>query len=366
VTATPAHELDTPDPDDRSRRDARRILAPDDVWVRCALDGRILEVSESVKRFGVTREEVLGTVASSWHADQAQGDLMRQQILAEGTLDDAEAELRTASGATFRVAVTAQLIVGRDGQPVACESFLRDTTWQHEIESRLRRAESLGALGQLARGTAHDFNNLLTVISGHAGMLLPASPPGTQASADLEAILECCTQGARLTHRLMQFGRTPVQSPTPVDLNETLRQTADLLGRTLRDQVRIELDLSEEPLPAPIHDLELQEIVTNLALNARDAMPGGGVLTIRTRRAPLRPGQDNAGAVIRVLDNGHGMNEHVRTRALEPFFTTKTGRGTGLGLALVDRAVRDHGGGVTIDSAPGSGTCIEIRLPLAP
>jgi CheY-like chemotaxis protein len=217
----------------------------------------------------------------------------------------------------------------------------------------------MDALGQLAGGIAHDFNNLLTAISGYADLAAGEAAPASRLERCLTGVRTAATEAASLTARLLAFSRRDVSARTAVEVNGLVRSTADMLARLLREDVALELDLAEG-LPCVSADpVQLKQVVMNLALNARDAMPLGGRVTVRTRAAADR-------VVLTVRDTGVGMDDETRRRALEPFFTTKTaGEGTGLGLSVVYGVVQALGGTLELDSEEGVGTVVTVRLPPA-
>jgi two-component system cell cycle sensor histidine kinase/response regulator CckA len=246
-----------------------------------------------------------------------------------------------------------------EGDEAFARGFLIDITQQKKLEEQLQQAQKMDALGQFAGGIAHDFNNLLTGIGGYAELAASATERGTVVSRCLDGIKSAAEEAASLTSRLLAFSRRNVPERRLLDLNAIVREAASLLERLVRADVHVVLALAE-PLPAVAADLaQLKQVVLNLALNARDAMPNGGTLTIETTAS-------GENVVLRVRDAGIGMDAATRTRALEPFFTTKPeGEGTGLGLSLVYGVVDGLGGRLSIESAIGLGTIVEIALPAA-
>jgi PAS domain S-box-containing protein len=251
-----------------------------------------------------------------------------------------------------------------DGTVVAVEGILRDTSERilaeqerHRLEHQLRQNERLDSLGHLAGGVAHDFNNLLAVILGYCGIVADSLPPDHECQTDMEGIRKAAERGAGLTRQLLIFSRLEPSRLERVDLNTVVSETRELLKRTLGEDVTVVTELAGDLHPVRADRSKMEQVLLNLVVNARAAMPDGGELRIETRNAD--------GAVeLSVADEGHGMAPEVAQRAFEPFFTTRPkGQGTGLGLATAYGAVTDAGGTIEIDSAPGAGTTMRIRLP---
>ncbi|MDR7040291.1 signal transduction histidine kinase [Methylobacterium sp. BE186] len=241
---------------------------------------------------------------------------------------------------------------------------------RERVEEALRLAQRLEAVGQLTSGVAHDFNNLLTVIAGNIEFL------GREVSSErgqrrLGMMKGAAERGANLTAQLLAFSRRQRLEPTPVSLNRTVASMRDLLQSSIGGAVRIETTLQAGLWPALVDATQIELVILNLAINARDAMAVGGLLTIETANVavtgrPTRPEQPQPGdyVMVSVSDTGSGMPPEVLARAFEPFFTTKeVGKGSGLGLAQVYGFVKQSGGGIRIDTVPGEGTSIKVYLP---
>jgi PAS domain S-box-containing protein len=237
-----------------------------------------------------------------------------------------------------------------------------------QAEEQLRQAQKLEAVGRLAGGVAHDFNNLLSVILSYASLLEREGPPVAPAQA-AQQIRKASERAALLTKQLLAFSRQQVLAPRVLDLNAIVRGMAELLPRLIREDVRLSAVLEPELWPTRIDASQLEQVLMNLVVNARDAMPHGGELKIATYNVEVRAGERAevaAGqwAVLAVSDTGSGMDAETAARAFEPFYTTKQhGRGTGLGLSTVYGIVKQSGGHIAFDSSPGQGT--EFRIYLA-
>ncbi len=246
-----------------------------------------------------------------------------------------------------------------------------DVTGERLAEERLRRSQKMEAVGLLAGGIAHDFNNLLTIVSGVTEALRETTPPSSSHSALFDELLDATGRGAALTRQLLAFSRRTIIEPQLFDTNEAIRSTESLIRRLLTERIECVLVLGE-PLPVRMDRGGLDQLLLNLAANARDAMPTGGQFTVLTREMTLSPesakekGLTGARHVlIEVRDSGVGMSPEVLQRAFEPFFTTKpVGQGSGLGLASVYGIVIQSRGHVEIASVEGEGTTVRILLPL--
>jgi PAS domain S-box-containing protein len=246
---------------------------------------------------------------------------------------------------------------------------------QH-LEEQLRQSQKMEAIGQLAGGVAHDFNNILTVIHGYGSMLM--GPERDRCPEDQHAarqIVDACERATSLTRQLLAFGRRQVMQPRRVDVNELARGLTQMMQRVLGEDVRLQLTLNPRSLITRADAVMLDQVLINLMVNAREAMPHGGVLTIETSEVvvgaqPTRGSQDPAPGSyvsVRVSDTGQGISPEHLPRIFEPFFTTKEpGKGTGLGLATVFGIVKQHGGTITVESGIGQGTTFRILLPAEP
>jgi two-component system, cell cycle sensor histidine kinase and response regulator CckA len=264
---------------------------------------------------------------------------------------------RTADGAAARSAGAA--------------GTLTDVTERTQLEEQLRQAQKMEAVGRLAGGVAHDFNNLLTAIKGYGGLLMEALHPSDVRRADVQEINKAADRAAALTRQLLAFSRKQVLKPVVLDLNDVVADMESMLRRLIGEDVRLATGLSSDLGAVRADRGQLEQVLMNLVINARDAMPGGGALTVETANVDVRrrfvdrqlsvdPGHY---VMLAVRDTGCGMDEETQQHIFEPFFTTKGVGGTGLGLATVYGIVRQSGGFVRVESAPGVGTTIAVHLP---
>ena len=262
----------------------------------------------------------------------------------------------------------------RDGRLTGYVVLLRDVTERRQLEEQLRQAQKMEAVGKLAGGVAHDFNNMLTAIIGFASLASEELPVGSPVQDSLAQIQRSADQAASLTRQLLAFGRRQLLQPEVLDLGEVIAHVLPMLRRLIGEDITVITELQSD-LPAIRADrTQLQQVLLNLAVNARDAMPQGGLLTIRTSEASvddrtsdgldLVPGQY---VVLEVADTGHGVDAAMADRIFEPFFTTKAfGQGTGLGLSTVYGIAKQSGGDVQVRSTPGRGATFRVLLPAAP
>jgi nitrogen-specific signal transduction histidine kinase len=240
------------------------------------------------------------------------------------------------------------------------------------LQEQLAQASKMEAVGQLAGGVAHDFNNLLTTILGYSEMILEQLAKDSPVRAEVEEISKAGARAASLTQQLLAFSRKQVIMPRPIDLNETVKEARNMLERLIGENIRLVLSLDPDPGRVKADPHQIDQVLLNLAVNARDAMPDGGVLTVATANVAVE--KDHAVArseivpgnyvVLSVADTGIGMDKETRARIFEPFFSTKEfGKGTGLGLATVYGIAKQNGGTVLVDSEPGRGSVFRIYLP---
>jgi PAS domain S-box-containing protein len=276
-----------------------------------------------------------------------------------------------ADGSEVRVELSIQPIAGT---PPLFAGVVRDITERLRLEEQLRQSQKMEAVGQLAGGVAHDFNNLLTVIAGYCGILLDRLPPTDPLREDVRAISDAGQRAASLTQRLLAFSRQAVLTPKVVDINTIVRDADQILRRLIGEDILLTVALDRHAGHVKVDPGHIGQVLINLALNARDALPSGGRLSIETGAVRLdetavqgKPDL-SPGPYIRLVvsDTGAGMPPEVKARIFEPFFTTKgVGRGTGLGLSVVHGIVKQSGGHIEVESEEGAGSTFTIYLPQA-
>ena len=327
--------------------------------------------------FGWRREEVLGKnlidlIASE--ADREDLPIKRQRFLSSDQDEilrrRTELPVRRRDGTEFKAELSVTALSTRNG--IVFNAFFRDLTDKIAAEERIRQSEKMEAVGQLTGGIAHDFNNILTVITGTIEILAGAVAREPQLAAITKMIDEAAGRGADLTQHLLAFARKQPLHPREIDINTLIIDTAKLLRPTLGEHIEIESAFEDETCIATVDPNQLATAIINLALNSRDAMPGGGTLILETGSADLdegyasmhddvRPGRY---AFIAVSDTGSGIPSHMLDRVFDPFFTSKgPGKGTGLGLSMVYGFVKQSAGHIKIYSEEGHGTTIKMYLP---
>ncbi len=260
----------------------------------------------------------------------------------------------------------------KNGEVVAVISIARDVTEHRHLESQLRQAQKLEAVGQLAGGVAHDFNNLLTVILGRVQLALTELAEDSPMFENLHEVQTAGERATELTRQLLAFSRKQLIQPKSMNLNDTLSGMKKLLRRLIREDIDLQMDLSPDLNNVMADQGQMEQVVVNLVVNSRDAMSEGGRIVIETcnveldenyasQHASVKPGRY---ALLAITDTGHGINKEIQGRIFEPFFTTKPeGKGTGLGLSTVYGIVKQHGGNIWVYSEEGSGTTFKVYLP---
>jgi two-component system cell cycle sensor histidine kinase/response regulator CckA len=339
-------------------------------------DGKVRLWNPAAERmFGWSSDEVAGKpVPAGLFVDEeaAQGFYRRFERAMRGEAVElgSEGTRRRRDGRPVDVCICTALLRDASGSPSGVVAVMEDLTERNQAQTALLRsqeqlahAQRMEAVGRLAGGIAHDFNNLLTAIQGNLHFALDSLPPDSPVREDLEEIGSAATRAVALTRQLLAFGRKQVLAPQALDLNESVQSMQRMLVRLMGENVTLRTDLDPSLGPVVADPGQLQQILLNLLLNARDAMPDGGTVTVRTR--PSRNGGPPR-ARLSVVDTGHGIDAETRRHLFEPFFTTKApGKGTGLGLATVSGIVKQSGGEIWVESEPCRGSSFHIDLPLA-
>ncbi|HXU69931.1 MAG TPA: PAS domain S-box protein [Polyangia bacterium] len=311
---------------------------------------------------GFSREELLGRTGVSvglW-LDPTERARIERQIRAVGRVQDVEVRLRKKSGQPLDVRMSLETFAL--GGVDCVFALSHDVTERKQLEAQLRQAQKMDAVGRLAGGIAHDFNNLLTAIRGYSEMLSTTLAPDTRPHDAAMHIHRSSLRASSLTEQLLVFTRRRPQESRVVQLNDVVTSMASMLRRLLGEDLELVLQLTPAIGRVRIDPTQLEQVLLNLAVNARDAMPRGGRLTIETRESADREGR--TGVLLLVRDTGGGIDDATRPHIFEPFFTTKEiGKGTGLGLSIVYGVVTQAGGQISVESAPGQGAAFRIWLP---
>jgi two-component system cell cycle sensor histidine kinase/response regulator CckA len=369
--------------EERAERSEQRyqslVESASDAIVGADGDGRIVLWNASASRiFGYSLEEALGMPVS--------------HLVPEHLRDDHETDLRACirgscphgpgktvqkiglrkDGSEFPMEMS--IAFGRVGSEILLTGLYRDVTDRTTLETQFRQAQKMEAVGRLAGGVAHDFNNLLTVILGSAEELMAMLGEDHPAAAPVADIRRAGERAASLTRQLLAFSHCQPLNPQLLDINQTVKEVEKMLRRLIGEDIQLQSVLTASPVKIKADPTQLEQVLLNLAVNARDAMPDGGYLTIETADAELDeyyaelhnsivPGRY---VMLAVSDTGCGMDKETQARIFDPFFTTKgPERGTGLGLATVYGIVKQSGGHISVYSEPGDGTCFRLYFPVA-
>jgi two-component system, cell cycle sensor histidine kinase and response regulator CckA len=355
----------------RSEAEFRGLVehAPVGIY-RATRDGRFLTVNPALVRmlgYGWVEELLRLDVARDVYVNPDEPE----RLIRESPLH-AEIVWKRKDGTPITVELTSHHIPSPDGREDAFEGVVVDVTQQRSLEAQFRQAQRLEAVGRLAGGVAHDFNNILTAITGYSDLLLEDLGPEDPKRPDVEEIQAAARRAAALTRQLLAFSRKQVFQTRVLDLNEVVRTLENMLRRLIGEDIKLEVALASGLGAVRADPGQIEQVILNLAVNSRDAMPGGGRLTIESANVDLDDAyaREHAGAVpgpyvlLAVSDTGVGIDAETRAHIFEPFFTTKEqGKGTGLGLATVYGIIKQSGGYVAVYSEPGRGATFKIYLP---
>ena len=360
-----------------SEEKMRLIIEASPIGIRIAQHDRYVYVNPAcVTMYEYdSAEEILGVPVEALYAPEYREVVRqrrRERLAGERVPAFYEARGIKKGGECFDIAIWIA-VIDYQGDP-AVLSFVVDTSAEKTLRAQLLQAQKMEAIGTLAGGVAHDFNNLLQAVQGYAELLLLEKRREEPGYRELHEIVRAAKRGGELTRQLLTFSRKLESRLRPVDLNREVQEIYKLLTRTIPKMIEIQLHLAEDLKTVRADPVQIEQVIMNLAINAKDAMAAGGNLTIETRNVRLDrrhsrryPGvEPGRYCLLVVTDTGHGMDQETLEHVFEPFFTTKgVGRGTGLGLATVYGIVKGHGGHVTCTSEPGAGTRFEIYLPVA-
>jgi len=331
------------------------------------VDGRFLQVNHALAdMLGYATEDALIEAGpSSMYLEPNRRSALMEESLEAGVVPTNELEWLRADGVPITVRVGGKMIEGPDGSRVF-EMIVQDITDKKRVEDELRQTQKMDAIGQLAGGIAHDFNNLLTVIGGNVELLEDDLSEDDPLREDLGQIAKAAQRAGSLTRRLLSFSRQQRRDEQILDVNEVVRDLRKMLVPILGENVTIDTELDDSGPVISIDPGEFEQIILNLVINARDAMPRGGKLRITTSAGSSGwdASADQIGTLLTIQDTGVGIDAATQPRIFEPFYTTKPmGQGTGLGLSTVYGIVRRSGGQIRVESEPGSGTTMLVWLP---
>jgi two-component system, cell cycle sensor histidine kinase and response regulator CckA len=349
------------------------VESSDDGMVRLAPDGVVATWNPGAERmYGYPSSAMIGRSIDVLAPEGAACEMagVRRRVLAGASVQGHETRRVRSDGQEVEVSLTLSPVRGAGGAIVGVAEIARDITTSKALEAQFLQSQKMESVGRLAGGIAHDFNNLMTAVIGFSELLLAKMPADDPGREHLNEIHRSGRQAAALTQQLLAFGRRQVQRPVVLDLNTVVSDLETMLKRLLGEDVDLLTVLADDLWPTKLDRTHLEQVVMNLAINARDAMPGGGKLTIETRNRVLDEDfadshmgiQPGAYVQLTVSDNGVGMDADTRTRIFEPFFTTKDD-GNGLGLSTVFGIIKQSGGDVWVYSEPGHGATFNIYLP---
>jgi len=336
---------------------------------------RFTDINQAgIELFGYTKEELFSLELEKLYCNPEDRKVLWQKLDRSGFVSDFEVEMKRKDGEKIIVHISFSVIKDDAGQVSGYQGIIRDMTGRKRLERQLLQSQKMESIGILAGGVAHDFNNLLTAISGYGQILLETIPEDDELSQEsITNVLGAADRAAELTRGLLAFSRKQLISPKPVHIDTLIRNTFKLIQRIIGEDIEFSTNFTVKNLLVKADPGQIEQVLMNLASNARDAMPHGGNLSITTRQVVVEEGSETLYdlpspgkyALISITDSGTGMDKKMLGSIFEPFYTTKeVGKGTGLGLAIVHGIIKQHNGSVLASSEPGKGTTFDIYLPL--
>ena len=339
-------------------------------------DGYIIEVNQTeADALGYRFEELIGRHLTDIFTGDSKEAFEKDfpVLLNKGSLSGLERQVICKDGSVIDVSINVRAVYDEKGEPVKTKAIMRDITEKRKLEAQLLHAQKMEAIGQFAGGIAHDFNNILTVIIGYGHLLQVELNMDKKLNSYVTCILNSAQKAASLTHSILAFSKKQLINTKPVNIKEIILALKKLLPRLIGEDIELSVHLTGEDLIVMADTTQIEQVLMNLATNARDAMPDGGSLVIRTDLVRIdddfinnygfgRPGNY---ALISVTDTGHGMEDVTKEKIFEPFFTTKeVGKGTGLGLSMAYGIIKQHNGYINVYSELGKGSTFKIYLPV--
>jgi two-component system cell cycle sensor histidine kinase/response regulator CckA len=337
--------------------------------------GKLVDINPAGSELlGYTKDELLALdLVHDLHVNKHARSQFRKKLVPEGYVKDAEVELRRKDGDAVVVHISASLMYDSEGRLSGYRGIAHDITERRKLEQQLLQAQKMESIGLLAGGVAHEFNNLLTGIYGYGQIIQDIIPSNDELLQEsIEQLLRASERAAELTKNLLAFSQKQLIDPKPVHVNTIIYNAFSLIKRIICEDIELSTSFSKKNLLVKLDNEQMEQILSNLATNARDAMPSGGHIHIMTQEAIVQEGCESnydlaapgIYALISVSDTGVGIDEKSLERVFEPFYTTKEiGKGTGLGLSIVYGIVKQNNGSIRIDSEPGKGTKVSIYLP---
>jgi len=337
-------------------------------------EGQLLDINPAgLRLFGYdSKEELLQVDLEELYIDPGARQRSLEALSQKGFLRDYELRLRRKDGSQATILVTTTAVEDESGNLYALRGMLRDVTEQRALEEQLLRSQRMEAVGRMAGGVSHDFNNLLTVINGRSDLLRAQIDPGSPLAAEVDEIKAAGERAAALTRQLLVLSRRRSSFPQAINLNDLMQNMENLLRRSVGELVELVADFDQEIASVKADPGQMEQVILNLALNARDAMPRGGRLVIGSSNVSVAPGSalanfgldPGAYVLLRCEDDGTGIDPSIQGQIFEPFFSTKDpSEGTGLGLSTVYGIVQQSGGYIRVESELGRGACFEVYLP---